>query len=138
MDQQKGTVAAAQQKRTPLDKRFVSCFGALIAGVIVLLMLAWRTATPQTLEARLSAALTQMEGAGSVEVVIYQKEETEDVQASTVFSALGGNGKTLRPGGVLVLAQGADDLKVRMQIISAVQALLDVPASHIEVLKKTD
>lgn len=118
------------------DGKMLSLF--VIASSILLLLLFSRQGA-ETLEERLSGALSQLEGAGSVEVVIYQKESENSVaQTTDVFAALTRKSSTFAPSGVLVLAQGADDLRVRLEIERAVQALLDVPASHIEVLKKGD
>ena len=139
MNQQKEPIPSVTSKPVSLEMRRSFLIAVCVIGALALmLLLAMRKAAPQTLEARLSAALSKLEGAGSVEVVIYQKEAERSAQTSAVFSAWGGSSKTLEPGGVLVLAQGADVLRVRMQIVDAVQALLDVPAAHIEVLKKAD
>ena len=53
------------------DGKMLSLF--VIATSILLLLLFSRQGA-ETLEERLSGALSQLEGAGSVEVVIYQKE----------------------------------------------------------------
>ena len=108
--------------------------------LLVCLLLARIGKQPDSLEKRLAAALSQLEGAGCVEVVIYQESrDASSDHASAVFSVLGTSSQqTTQPSGVLVLAQGADDLRVRLENARAVQALLGVPAANIEVLKKAD
>lgn len=112
-----------------------------LAGAAILLLLGLlltrQGARGDSLETRLSAALSQLEGAGRVKVVIYERERTTENEVIGVFSSMGA-GTSKQPGGVLVLAQGADDLRVRLDIARAVQSLLGVPASGVEVLKMAD
>ena len=58
----------------------------------------------------------------------------------TVQGSNGGDAviiETLAPKvrGVVVVAQGADDIGVKMDLLNAVSTLLDVPVSKVEVLK---
>lgn len=69
------------------------------------------------LESRLTLALRQIEGVGEVHVMIVQQED-ETAQ------------------GVLVVADGADDVGVCLRIQYAVKTLLGVESSEIEVMKK--
>ncbi len=64
-------------------------------------------------EARVAAALNSVSGAGKVRVLIGE-----------------GDG-----GGVLVVAEGADDVRVALELARAVSTLLGVPNERIEVLK---
>lgn len=59
-------------------------------------------------ETRIAAALSQVAGAGEVRVVIGE--------------------------GVLIVAEGADDLRVSLALSRAVETLLTVPPARIEVL----
>lgn len=68
-------------------------------------------------EARLSRVLSAMEGAGQVEVAVFYAEE----------SAL--------PCGAVVVAQGADDVGVRLQLTRAVCTLLGLESSQVDVFK---
>lgn len=118
---------------------------SLIWALLLLILLAFFlfARTPvnnkSTLEQRLCAALSQLEGAGEVEVVIYQSTNASNAQGvMSVFSITGGAAQDTAPSGVLVLAQGADDMRVRLDIARAVQSLLGVPASSVEVLKKAE
>ena len=79
-------------------------------------------------EVRLSRILEAIEGAGKVEVLIF--EESEPVQA--VFSS-GGSEYTAK--GVIVCAQGADNLMVRLILQQAVSTALSLPADSIEIYK---
>lgn len=76
-----------------------------------------------SLERRMESVLSSIEGAGRVRVLVNSPE------ATAVFS--GGSGSA---GGVLVVAEGADDLKVCMELQRAVKALLGVEAGQIEIL----
>lgn len=99
--------------------RRIEIFLALAA--IAILLLQWG-GTPTSggmqteLESRLSAILSQMDGVGKVHVMIAQ-DETGSVE------------------GVLVVADGADDVGVRLRIQYALQTLLDAEASDIEVVR---
>lgn len=73
------------------------------------------------LESRLKATLSHLEGAGEVEVMITVKE--------------GGSFKE-EIAGVVVMADGAENVQVKTQIYEAVEALFEVPAHKIKVLKR--
>lgn len=68
------------------------------------------------LEARLSSILEDLEGVGNVSVMInyYDEEQTS--------------------AGVVVVASGADNLKVRLEILKAVETVLNLPTTNIEIL----
>ena len=77
------------------------------------------------MERRLEDVLGEISGAGKVRVMV--SESTNEAQTAFSEQAAGG----IR--GVLVVAEGAEDLRVRMEIQRAVQALLDVELSAIEI-----
>ena len=68
------------------------------------------------LEERLERVLSSVEGAGEVRAMV-----TEDENGGVV--------------GVLVVAQGAGDIAVRLKLAQAVKALLGVDLNRIEVVK---
>ncbi len=74
------------------------------------------------LEARMEATLSLIDGAGKVRVMVNREEvlpaQTESIAAVT---------------GVIVVAQGANDLSVRLELARAVQSLLNVPQKNIEI-----
>ena len=78
------------------------------------------------LERRLESVLGTVEGAGRVRVMISE----DPSEAVSAFSAAASSG---RVRGVLVVAEGAGDLRVRMALAQAVQALLDVELANIEI-----
>ena len=82
------------------------------------------------LERRLSAVLQAIDGAGRVRVMVSEAP----AEAVSAF-ATGQNAEHGRIQGVLVVAEGAGDLRVRLALIRAVQALLDVEQSSIEVVE---
>lgn len=114
-------------------------------------------------EKKLEEILTKVEGAGKVKVMITYSQSSEKVAAQEVKkeessdgeenktsyestyvlknSSDGGNEEVVLTEympctlGVLIVAQGGDDIYVKEALSSAVQALLDVPAHKVEVLK---
>ncbi|MBR4080315.1 MAG: hypothetical protein IKK21_00845 [Clostridia bacterium] len=73
-------------------------------------------------EARLARVLSAMEGAGQVEVAVFYDSSEE--------SAV--------PCGVVVVADGAQDVAVRLQLSRAVETLLGVDASQVDVFKRRE
>lgn len=92
---------------------------ALAASVLVCLLLGMTetSATQTQEEGRLSRVLSAMSGAGQVEVAVFYQEE----------SAV--------PCGAVVVAQGADDVAVRLQLSRAVCTLLGLEPAQVEVFK---
>lgn len=80
------------------------------------------------LETRLAAVLSRMEGAGQVEVVIHYAQ-TVSTSAWPQESAQ----ETGEPVGVVVVAEGADNPRVRLELAQAVQTLLRLEAESVEV-----
>jgi stage III sporulation protein AG len=117
------------------------------------------------LEMRLAQVLSQINGAGSVEVMITYSGSTEKVIANTKSThtntssgsgavntststvtetpiIINSNGssklyvtKEIMPEvkGVIVVAQGAGSAKVRLELMRAVQTVLNVSANNIEI-----
>ncbi|HML48553.1 MAG TPA: hypothetical protein PKE04_17550 [Clostridia bacterium] len=83
------------------------------------------------LEARLAAILSSMDGVGRVQVMIYD-EGSE--QSDGLFQVSAGGGQA-RPVGVVVVADGADDIRVRLELVRAVQTLMNLPADAVEVFQ---
>lgn len=93
---------------------------ALGACVVLCLLLgaAQPTSATQTQqEARLARVLSAMEGAGNVEVAVFYQEETAI------------------PCGAVIVAQGADDVAVRLSITRAVCTLLGLESTQVDVFK---
>lgn len=91
-----------------------------LAGCVFLCLalgLSEGSSTKTAEEGRLSRVLSAMSGAGQVEVAVFYREE----------SAV--------PCGAVVVAQGADDVGVRLQLSRAVCTLLGLEASQVEVFK---
>ena len=83
------------------------------------------------LEARLAAILSSMDGVGRVQVMIYDEGS---VQSEGLFAVSAGSAQT-RPVGVVVVADGANDIRVRLELIRAVQTLMGLPADAVEVFQ---
>ena len=75
------------------------------------------------LERRLESILSCIEGAGRVRVLVHSEEE------AAAFAY-----QEEKTAGVLVVAEGAGNLKVNMELQRAVQALLGLQAEQIEIL----
>lgn len=84
-----------------------------------------------SLEVRTSEVLSQMEGAGKVEVAIMTRKS--EAQSQGLLSGKNGNGVEI-PCGAIAVAQGADDPLVRMQLEQALCALLGLPISAVSVV----
>lgn len=105
------------------------------------------------MESRLEKAISGIEGVKKVNVIVsvngaiekvYQKDEKTisengktTVTTSTVFSG----GKPIEIGekypevtGILVVCKGADDLSVRMNVLDAVTAVIDISCDKIRIL----
>ena len=90
---------------------------ALLAAAVLLLANGGGSSDARTpLEIRMEAALSCIEGAGDVRVMI---NENEDGRAT----------------GVLIVAQGAGDIRVQLEIRRAVAALTDADAARIEIVE---
>ena len=107
------------------EKRLVTLILMLACGAALVLMSYRMKETPQreraqdvayaagSIEERLSQVLSMIEGAGKAEVLVTQSE------TGVV--------------GVLVVADGAQDLTVRTELMRAAMTALDIPAESVEV-----
>lgn len=104
---------------------------ALLVAAILLLcggMLKGESRDAQTqLEERISRTLSQVAGAGKVQVVI---------QSQAIAQKQGGIYETAqeRPSGAVAVAQGADDPLVRLELQEALCTLLGLPASAVSIV----
>lgn len=108
-------------------------------------------------EIRLAELLSNVQGVGAVKVMIEYSEGKETVIAqnhTTENSSQSGNAqsktqdevalsndnpiilKEIKPKvkGVIIVAQGGNNVEIKKQLISAVMSLLDIEANKIEVL----
>lgn len=74
------------------------------------------------LESRLSATLSQVEGAGSVRVMVLTQDDV-----------LGSGGEDGEVSGVIIVASGAYDLGVQLRLRRAATALFALPEGRVEV-----
>ena len=129
---------------TPKKKRII-----LAAGIAVLLLTLYLSsyltpadAAEDVLAERLEQALSGMQGVGEVRVVINYRvaEETAAVSAEKeerVFweeAPADNEPPAQEVCGVLVVAEGAEDIRVRTEMLRAVAALMDVSMDQIEIL----
>lgn len=79
---------------------------------------------PSREERRMAQVLSAIAGAGDVEVALFYSTERQDPFAA-------GTGAT--PTGAVVVAQGAGDVAVRLQLIRAARTLLGLPENAVDV-----
>jgi hypothetical protein len=79
------------------------------------------TATRQ--EKRMAQVLSLIEGAGRVEVALFYASE---------------EGSAASPTGAVAVAQGADALSVRLELIRAARTLLSLPEEAVDVFVMND
>lgn len=102
-------------------------FLALLAlGFLAVLCLSWPAASSNSSsmtaqEQRISATLSAIAGAGATRVSIYYAQEESTFSASQT------------PVGAVIVAAGAGDVGVRLDLVQAAQALLGLPAASIAV-----
>ena len=103
---------------------------ALCLLLLALLLLGgtrlWGDSAQTALEKRVSRVLSDVAGAGRVDVVIKTRRERG--------SALSSSGQEETPVGAVAVAQGADDPLVCMELQQALCALLGLPASAVSVV----
>ena len=105
------------------------------------------------IEKRLEQAICEMRGVSGAKVVINYESSGEKIPALKKDTVISGDGSEQREEvttvsgealilkerepevrGVIVVADGAEDIGVRQSIISAVTTLLDIPADKVEIL----
>ncbi len=94
---------------------------AALAALLLLLVLggAGDAGTASREEKRMAQVLSLIEGAGRVEVAL--------------FYAPAAGGASGSPTGAVVVAQGAEALSVRLELIRAVRTLLSLPEEAVDV-----
>ncbi len=115
---------------------------------------------PPTAEEQMEEILSHMEGAGQVRVMLTRKtedetvyqtdtvtrnggEETMEQEAQTVLASASGGGETplIRQKicgeyqGALIVCQGADSARVRLELVNAVADLTGLSTDRITVIK---
>ncbi|MDR0396686.1 MAG: hypothetical protein LBH66_05230 [Oscillospiraceae bacterium] len=88
------------------------------------------------LETRLASILSSIDGAGMVEVMIYEAASAASSSYDWLGGAYGGGEGSRQAVGVVVVADGAGDVRVRLELVRAVQTLMDLPASAVEVFQR--
>lgn len=99
----------------------------MAAAAALLMLMLLQTDQPGSAtqqEQRIAEVLSTMAGAGRVEVALYYAQP-ETSSFSTAEQAA--------PTGALVVAEGAGDLAVRLNLIRAVRALLGLPENAVDV-----
>lgn len=102
----------------------------LLLGCLALFLLLPQNALPAASmteeEARISAALSRIAGAGETRVSIYYAQAA---------SALGGSRQAV---GAVVISRGAQDLRVRLDLQRAAEALLGLESRQVEIFVMED
>ena len=106
----------------------------ILLALLLLIPTALRSQTTkqtESLEQRMEKTLSRIEGAGRVSVVIAQRSAEQETP-SLLMKENGASAGSI-PCGAAVVAQGADDPIVHMQLTQAVCAVLGLPASAVSV-----
>ena len=108
----------------------------------------------QYLENKLESVLTKVKGAGEVEVAITLEKGFEYVYATEEETRTTSNGTTVTSttvvlvdgqpvlieeiyptvSGLVVVASGADDIKVKMNLLSVIQTVIEIDNSKINII----
>jgi len=92
-----------------------------VAALAVALSSGGETGAASQEERRIAEVLGAMAGAGRVEVALFYQSSQGAFESATV------------PSGALVVAEGADDLAVKLNLIRAVRTLLGLPENAVDV-----
>lgn len=113
-------------------KRMEWIIALAVAAALILLIASRNPAegTRTAIEVRMEAVLSAVRGAGRVRVLVSEHES-----ASQAFSS---SESAVTTRGVVIVADGADDIRVALELSGAAQALLGVDADKIQVLKMED
>ena len=98
-------------------------FWLAAAFAVMALLLALGSGGTQTAsqeEKRIAEVLSAMEGAGRVEVALF-------------YNKSGLTGESSAPTGAVVVAEGAQDLRVRLNLIRAMRTLLGLTENAVDV-----
>ena len=107
-----------------LNRLAVWIAAAAAAALLALMLAQGESSTATQQERRIAGALSAMAGAGKVEVVLYYAPQT-----AAAFSAA----SETAPTGALIVAEGAEDMAVRLNLIRAVRTLLGLPETAVDV-----
>lgn len=95
---------------------------ALVVAVLLLMGGSGDKGMASQEEQRIAEVLGAMAGAGKVEVALFYGGEADTLGAHAAG-----------PTGAVVVAEGADDMSVRLSLIRAVRTLLGLPESAVDV-----
>lgn len=87
-------------------------------------------------EERMEQILEKIDGAGRVSVMIYYENSEESVKTTSLFN--NNNQKvetTNKIKGVIIVSEGADNIKVRLALLDAVRTLLEIEADKVKIYK---
>lgn len=104
-----------------VSNRSLLWLAAAIAAVLALLLLGGGSGSTHASreEERMAQVLGMIHGAGKVEVALFYAPDEA--------------GRTGSPTGAVVVAQGAESLPVRLELIRAVRTLLGLPEAAVDV-----
>lgn len=105
------------------ENRWFLLAAVLLCCLLCFLLLSGRSAggIGTSEEKRIAQVLSAISGAGKVEVAVYYNSGADSFSSSAP------------PVGAVVVAEGADDLEVRLSLIRAVRTLLGLPEAAVDV-----
>ena len=115
-----------------MEKRPINRSFYLVGGVVIILLLFYMLSPEENVnngseELKLAAVLSEMDGVGQVQVYFhYDQEET-----TGQFLAVS---QKQQMEGVIIVAQGAHDLKVKRLLQQTVGDVLQIPRHRIQIV----
>ena len=105
------------------ENRWFLLAAVLLCCLLCFLLLSGRSAggSGTSEEKRIAQVLSAISGAGKVEVAVYYNSGADGFSSSAP------------PVGAVVVAEGADDLEVRLSLIRAVRTILGQPEAAVDV-----
>jgi len=136
-------------KKTLTPKKKLMVLAVCVAALLLFLYLStYLTGSEQPggsqnemLAEQMEDALSEMKGVGEVRVVIHYTDEEQLVSAAAPEETVFGDSEPINEvqssreiSGVMIVAEGAEDIRVRTEMMNAVTALLDVAPNRVEIL----
>ena len=107
-----------------LGKYRLWLIAALVLAIVAAVVSGGKTTdAASSEERRIAEVLSAIDGAGRVEVALYY-QKTDVVFGETAQS---------KPCGMVIVAEGAQDLQVRLTLIRAARTLLNLPENAVDV-----
>ena len=93
------------------------------------------SAASTNVESRLENILSKINGVGNVKVMIYYENSLNNSESNSInfTNGFSSSSKSQEIKGVIVVAEGASDMNVKVQLLRAVETILSINADCIEI-----